>query len=261
MGPDCRTARLSKQTADRIDKALPYRTVICQGLAALARQCIGAPFPSRLSNRPTATEQTVLLQAVQHRVDRPLRKFESSGAAPLNFLNDRVAVRRPIPEGGEDNHVQMAFQHFPFHDSNLYLVSRGVNAIGEDRRFERRRAVDALIGAQTAQHLFGLTDIPMLGELSVLNTPDIDCSIAEAFSSGWKPAKCTTVGRCMSGACNNLVTGNDAILYLHTMVRRYNEQVLEELDLSREARRTSPRVLDIGLCEEFREGTGIVRVY
>src|SRR5215467_14562518 len=111
MGPGCRTARLSKQTADRIDKALPYCTVICQRLAPLSRQCIGAPFPSGLGNRPTAAEQTVLFEAVQHRVDRSLRKLESSGAAPLNFLNDRVAVRRPIRKGGEDDHVQMAFQH------------------------------------------------------------------------------------------------------------------------------------------------------
>jgi hypothetical protein len=42
-------------------------------------------------------------------------------------------VRRTVREGGEDNHVQMAFQHFPFHASNLYLVTRGVNAIDEDR--------------------------------------------------------------------------------------------------------------------------------
>jgi len=68
------------------------------------------------------------------------------------------------------------------------------------RRFERRRAVDALIGAQTAQHLFGIGDLPMLGELSVLNAPDIDGSVAEAFSGRRKPAKCTTVGRCMSSA-------------------------------------------------------------
>jgi hypothetical protein len=121
--------------------------------------------------------------------------------------------------------------------------------------------VDALIGAQTAQHLFGISDVPMLGELSVLNAPDIDGSVAEAFSGGRKPAKCIAVGRRMSGACNNPVTGNDAVLDLHMMVGRYGEQVLEEFDLSGEARRTSPRVLDIGLCKEFREGTGIVRVY
>ena len=101
----------------------------------------------------------------------------------------------------------------------------------------------------------------MLGEPSVLHAPDVDGSIAEAFSSGRKPAKCTLVGRRVSGACNNLVTGNDAILYLHMMVRRYSEQVFEEFDLSGEARRTSPRVLDVRLCEEFGEGTGIMRVY
>jgi hypothetical protein len=101
----------------------------------------------------------------------------------------------------------------------------------------------------------------MLGELSVLNAPDIDGSVAEAFSGGWKAAKCTAVGRCMSGARNNLVTCNDAILYLHMMVRRHGEQVLEKFDLSGKARRTSPRVLDVGLREESREGTGIVRVY
>ena len=93
-----------------------------------------------------------------------------------------------------------------------------------------------LIGAQTAQHLFGISDVPMLGELSVLDAPDIDGSVAEALSGGWKPAKCTRVGRCMSGAGNNLVTGDDAILYLHMMVRRYSEQILEEFDLSGKAR-------------------------
>jgi hypothetical protein len=65
----------------------------------------------------------------------------------------------------------------------------------------------------------------------------------------------------VSGACNNLVTGNDAILYLHMMVRRCSEQVLEELDLTGKARRTSARMLDVRLCEELREGTGIMRVY
>jgi hypothetical protein len=136
-----------------------------------------------------------------------------------------------------------------------------VSAIGEDARLERRLVANALIGVQTTQHLFGLTDIPMLGELSVLNAPDIDCPIAEGFSSGCKAAKCTAVGRCMSGACDNLVTDNDAILYLHVMVGRYSEQVFEEFDLSGKARRTSPRVLNVGLCEELREGAGIMRVY
>src|SRR5262249_31069244 len=101
----------------------------------------------------------------------------------------------------------------------------------------------------------------MLGELSVLDAPDIDGSEAEAFSGGRKPAKCAVVGRRMSGACNDLVTGNDAILDLHVMIGHYSEQVLEECDLSGEARRTSPRVLDVRLCEEFRKGTGIMRVH
>src|SRR5262245_49329141 len=102
-----------------------------------------------------------------------------------------------------------------------------------------------LIGAHTAQHLFGISDVPMLGELSVLHAPDIDGSVAEAFSGGRKPAKCAVVRRCVSGARNNCVTGNDAILYLHVMVGRHSEQVLEEFNLSREARRTSARVLDV----------------
>jgi hypothetical protein len=61
---------------------MPYRAVTRQGLAALSRQCVGTPFPSGLGDRPTAAEQTVLLKAVQHRVDRAFWKFESTGAAP-----------------------------------------------------------------------------------------------------------------------------------------------------------------------------------
>ena len=101
----------------------------------------------------------------------------------------------------------------------------------------------------------------MLGEFSVLDAPDVDGSVAEMFSGRRKAAESARVGGCVSGACNDLVTGNDAILDLHMMVGRYSEQVLEEFDLSGEARCTSPRVLDVRLREKFREGTGIVRVY
>src|SRR5262249_20530976 len=75
-----------------------------------------------------------------------------------------------------------------------------------------------------------------------------------------KAAESARVGGCVSGACNDLVTGNDAILDLHMMVGRYSEQVLEECDLSGETRRTSPRMLDVRLGEEFRKGAGIMLV-
>jgi hypothetical protein len=45
------------------------------------------------------------------------------------------------------------------------------------------------------------------------------------------------------------------------MIRRYNEQVLEERDLSGEARRASPRMLNVRFGKEFTEATGVMRVY
>ena len=100
----------------------------------------------------------------------------------------------------------------------------------------------------------------MLGELSVFNAPDIDGSVAEALSGGRKPTKCIRVRRSVNGSCNDLVTGNNAILHLHLMVRRCLEQILKEFDLSGKAGRASPRMLNVRLGADFAEDTGILRI-
>src|SRR6516165_10476402 len=115
MVSDCRTACLSEQTADRRGEALPRRALVGQCPAAAPSQRIGAPFSPRIGNRPAAAEQPILLQAMQCGIDCPLRKIKRTAAAAVNFLNDRIPMRRPPGECGEHDHVEMPFEYFAFH--------------------------------------------------------------------------------------------------------------------------------------------------
>jgi len=52
---------------------------------------------------------------MERRIDRALRQVEGAGAAVLDRLDDGVTVRRPRFEGGEDDGIEVPFEHFGFH--------------------------------------------------------------------------------------------------------------------------------------------------
>ena len=58
---------------------------------------------------------TRLLQAVQRRVDRPLREVERPGAAPCQLRDDRVAVRGAVSDDGEQQAVEVALESLRIH--------------------------------------------------------------------------------------------------------------------------------------------------
>jgi len=92
-----------------------------------------------------------------------------------------------------------------------------------------------LTWTQLPEHIFCIRDVPMLGEFSVVEAPDIDGSVAELLSGRRKSTKYMGVGRRMGRAGDDLVAGDDAILHLHMMVRCCREDFLEELYLRRKA--------------------------
>src|SRR5258708_23283570 len=122
-------------------------------------------------------------------------------------------------------------------------------------------ATPGLPGAELRQHLHSVSEVPMLGELPVFNSPDIDGPVREGLSGRRDASKRLGVGCRMGGACDHLVARNDAIVDLHPVVRRRDEGAAKILDLSGEAIRTPARVLDIGFGEELRKGARVVGVH
>src|SRR5260370_34458802 len=119
----------SDKTADGIGKALPNSAVLGQGASAALRQRVCAPSPSRLSGGPTAVRQAHLLKPMQGRIDGSLSQLECTGAAAMNLLDHRIAVRRAGRERGQHDHVEMPFEHFTFHGRRVPLATLGVNTV------------------------------------------------------------------------------------------------------------------------------------
>ena len=65
---------------------------------------------------------------MQRGINGAFRQIECATAAVANFLNNGVAVGRPVRQRGEHDHVKMTFEHFAFHELELILVKLGVNA-------------------------------------------------------------------------------------------------------------------------------------
>src|SRR5215831_12366277 len=111
-----------------------------------------------------------------------------------------------------------------------------------------------LPAAELRQHLYSVSEVPMLGKLPVFNPPDIDGPVCEGLSGRRDASKRLGVGCHMGGACNHFVARNNAILDLHPVVRRRDEDAAKILDLSSEAIRTPARVLNVGFGKELWEG-------
>jgi hypothetical protein len=108
-------AGFSKQTTNRILKTLPDRALIGERTTAAARQRIHPSLPARFTRGPAAVQQTALLEAMQGGINGAFRQIECATAAVANFLNNGVAVGRPVRQRGEHDHVKMTFEHFAFH--------------------------------------------------------------------------------------------------------------------------------------------------
>src|SRR5215472_6129738 len=115
-----RSCRLSgvrgaEQAANRRGKLLPDGALLGERAGSACSQGINAPVPSGLRGNPPARQQTGLLETMQRRIDGALGEVEGLTTATANFLNDRVAVRRPRGQRGKDDHVEMPLEHFAFH--------------------------------------------------------------------------------------------------------------------------------------------------
>src|SRR5262249_22001219 len=112
-------AWMSEQAADRIGKTLPNRPLIDQRAGSALGQRVDAPLPTGSPRRPTAAEQASLLEPMKRWVNRSLRQLEGAAAAAMNLLNHRIAMRRPIRQRREHDHVEVPFEHFPFHGPDV----------------------------------------------------------------------------------------------------------------------------------------------
>ena len=65
-------------------------------------------------------EQPGVLEPVQRRVDGALRQVEGALTAPAQLGNDRVPVRGPGGEHGQQEQVQVSLEAFPIHTSERY---------------------------------------------------------------------------------------------------------------------------------------------
>src|SRR5262245_13250826 len=106
-----------------------------------------------------------------------------------------------------------------------------------------------------------IDDVPMFGELAVLDAPNIDGPERKTSSGRGDALQRLCVRRGESSACDDLVAGDDPVLDPHLEVRHAGKNPAKILDLSGEAARAAARVLDIGLGMDLREGAGIVGVH
>src|SRR5262249_7227979 len=104
-----------------------------------------------------------------------------------------------------------------------------------------------LLAAELLLQPLVIDDVPMLGELPVLNAPDIDGPQREAPPSRGDPQQGLRV-RCGEGhACDDLVAGDDPVLDPCLDVRHTAKDRAKILDLSGEAAGAPTGVLDVGL--------------
>src|SRR2546427_242058 len=117
-----------------------------------------------------------------------------------------------------------------------------------------------LLAAELLLQPLVVDDVPMLGELPVFDTPDIDGPQCEA-PPGRRDAEQGLGVRCGEGhARDHLVPGDDPVLDPRLDVRHAAEDPAKILDLSGKTVRAAARVLDIRFGVDLREGAGIVGV-
>ena len=60
---------------------------------------------------------------MERRVNRPLRQLEGAAVAALDLLDHRITMRRPARQRGEQDHVEVLFEHFAFHGPERYRLA------------------------------------------------------------------------------------------------------------------------------------------
>src|SRR2546422_1025847 len=75
----------------------------------------GAPAPPPGGGDPGTGRAPRLFQPVQRRIDRAFGQIEGLAAALLDCLDDRIAMRRPRLQRGENDRVEVPLEHFRFH--------------------------------------------------------------------------------------------------------------------------------------------------
>jgi len=110
----------SEQSADRIGKTLPDRTLFGKCVSSAFCQGVDATPPSRLRCRPLAAEQSRLFEPMECWVNRTLRQLECAATTTMYLLNYRIAVRRSPRQRSEHDHVEVPFKHFAFHGGKRY---------------------------------------------------------------------------------------------------------------------------------------------
>src|SRR5437764_274149 len=86
---------------------------------AACRQLVDAPAATGAA-RPRARKQPALLEAVQRRIDGSLREIECAAAAPLQLLDDPVAVRRLVGDDREQQEVEVSLEGLGAHGADNY---------------------------------------------------------------------------------------------------------------------------------------------
>src|SRR5580658_2633733 len=104
-------AEIPKKATNGFGKAPPYGAAIGECPPPARRQRVDASLPPGFRSDPAAREQARLLQSMEHRIDRALRQIEGAAAAPMNFLDHGIAMRRTRLKSGEHDHVHMPLEY------------------------------------------------------------------------------------------------------------------------------------------------------
>lgn len=85
-----------------------------ESTATFVGQSVGTS-PSSLHHGPLTGEQVALLEPMQSRVDRSLRKVERVTAAFTQFVDDGVPMLCAVRKDGQQQEIEMPFQRLSTH--------------------------------------------------------------------------------------------------------------------------------------------------
>src|SRR5262249_21607746 len=115
----CRVGNSCRTPDDRVDgpgEVTPLALLLHEHAPALRRRLVYAPAPA-VDLGPSTGGDTRALQPVQRRIKRAFRQVECAIAAGAECFGDRIAVRRFMLHGGEEQQIEMAFEYLRPHTS------------------------------------------------------------------------------------------------------------------------------------------------
>src|SRR5215510_6849501 len=98
---------------------------------AAAGQSIDPPLSAGVGGRPATGKKACLLETMQRRIDCSFREIKGLPALALDRLDDGIAMGRACGQGGQDDQVEMALEHFSFHTLERYALPLEQSSSGD----------------------------------------------------------------------------------------------------------------------------------